>query len=113
MWRAKIVLQLMSLFLIMIWTVIILWTAAPFSHSEQHSLSTLTPVSVDVASELQQQVVLDEGGQAQFGDHLVYAAVQEGPEPAPCQVLQGARSHRQREDRLVELFVLLGGWKHG
>lgn len=67
--------------------------------------------SVDIASVLQEQVVLDEGGKVQFGDHLVHSALQEDPESAASQVLQGARSQRQGEDRLVELLVLLIGKK--
>lgn len=55
-------------------------------------------LSVDITSVLQEQVVFDEGGQIKFGDHAVDSAPQEVPEGEACQVLQGARSHRQRED---------------
>lgn len=55
-------------------------------------------LSVDIASVLQEQVVFDEGGQIKFRDHIVHSAPQEAPECAACQVLQGSRSHRQRED---------------
>ena len=64
-------------------------------------------LSVDIASVLQEQVVLDEDGQIEFRNHLVYPALQEAPESEACQVLQGARSLCQREDGLIELFVLL------
>lgn len=66
-------------------------------------------LSVDIASVLQEEVVLDEGGQIKLRDHLVYPALQEAPESAACQVLQGARSHCQGEDGLIELFLLLFG----
>lgn len=64
---------------------------------ETHT-NRLHMLSVDIASELQEQVVLDEGGEIKFRDNLVYSVCQEVPEPASCQVLQGARSHCQRED---------------
>lgn len=53
---------------------------------------------MDIASVLQEQVVLDEGGQIKFRDHLEHTALQEAPESAACQVLQGARSQCQREE---------------
>lgn len=62
---------------------------------------------MDVASVVQEQVVLDEGGKVQFGNHLVDSGLQKGPESAASQVLQGARRHRQGEDRLIEFLVLL------
>lgn len=40
--------------------------------------------SVDVVSVLQEQVVLDGGGQIQFGDHLVHPVLQEDPDPEAC-----------------------------
>lgn len=52
---------------------------------------------MDIASVTKEQVVLDEGGQIKLRNHLVYTALQECPESAACQVLQGARSHCQRE----------------
>lgn len=64
---------------------------------------------MDIASVLQEEVVLDEGGQIKLRDHLVYLLPQEAPEGAACQVLQGARSHGQGEDGLIELFLLLVG----
>lgn len=64
-------------------------------------------LSVDVVSVLQQQVVLDEGGQIQFRDHLVYPGLQVAPESVTSQVLQAAWSPSQREDGLIEVFVLL------
>lgn len=67
---------------------------------------------MDVASVVEEQVVLDEVGQSQFRDHLVHSALKEAPESAACQVLQGARGKCQGEDRLIELFVLLIGRKH-
>lgn len=39
-------------------------------------------LSVDIASVLQEKVVLDESGQIEFRDHLVYPAAQEAPESA-------------------------------
>lgn len=63
--------------------------------------------SVDVSPVLQEQVVLDEGGQSQFRNHPVNAALQKVPEFAASQVLQGARSHGQREDGIVELLMFL------
>ena len=67
---------------------------------------------MDVSSVLQEQVVLHEVGQIKFWDNSVYPAFQKAPESAASQVLQGARSHCQGEDRLIELFVLLVGLKH-
>lgn len=64
---------------------------------------------MDKSSAFQEQVVLDECGQIQFWDHPVYSPLQEAPESAACQVLQGARGHGQREDGFKELSVLLVG----
>lgn len=66
---------------------------------------------MDKSSALKEQVVLDEGGEIQFWDHTVYSPLQEAPESAACQVLQGARGHGQREDGVEELSVLLVGLK--
>lgn len=55
-------------------------------------------LSVDIASVLQEQVVFDEGGQIKFRDHTVDSVPQEVPDCVACQVLQGSRSHCQRED---------------
>lgn len=63
--------------------------------------------SVDISSALQEKVVLNEGGQIQLWDHFVYPTLQDGPESAACQVLQGARRPGQREDGLKEVSVLL------
>lgn len=60
-----------------------------------------------VAPKVQQQVVLQEGGQVEFWDHFVNAGVQEGPDPAACQMLQGAGSLGQGEHGLIELLMLL------
>lgn len=65
--------------------------------------------SVDVSPVLQEQVVLDEGGQSKFRNHLVNSALQKVPEFAARQVLQGARSHGQGEDGIVELLMFLVG----
>lgn len=65
--------------------------------------------SVDVSPVLQEQVALDKGGQSKFRNHLVNPALQKVPEFAASQVLQGARSHGQREDRIIELFMFLVG----
>ena len=69
-------------------------------------------LSVHVASVLQEQVVLDEGGQVKFGDHPVHSALQEGPESAARKVLQGAGGQRQGEDGLIEVLVPLIGKDH-
>lgn len=65
--------------------------------------------SVDVSPVLQEQVPLDKGGQSKFRNHLVNSALQKVPEFAASQVLQGARSHGQGEDRIIELFMFLVG----
>lgn len=62
---------------------------------------------MDVAPVLQEQVVLNEGGQTQFRNHQVNLSLQKVPEFAASQVLQGARSQSQREDWIIELFMLL------
>lgn len=67
--------------------------------------------SVDVSPVLQEQVVLDKGGKSKFRNHLVNAALQKVPEFAASQVLQGARSHGQREDGIVELLMFLSWGK--
>lgn len=68
-------------------------------------------VSVDISHALQEKVVLNEGGQIQLWDHFVHPTLQDGPESAACQVLQGTRSPGQREDGLKEDSVLLMGLK--
>ena len=65
--------------------------------------------SVDITSVIQEQVVLDERGQIKFRDHLVDPLLQEVPDVAASQVLQGTRALCQREDRLIEVFMLLVG----
>lgn len=65
--------------------------------------------SVDVSAVLQEQVVLDKGGQSKFRHHLVDSALQKVPEFATSQVLQGAGRYGQREDGIIELFMLLVG----
>lgn len=65
--------------------------------------------SVDVSPVLQEQVALDKGGQSEVRNHLVNSALQKVPEFAANQVLQGARSHGQREDGIIELFMFLVG----
>lgn len=65
---------------------------------------------MDVSPVLQEQVTLDEGGQIKFRNHLVDLALQKVPEFTASQVLQGTRSHSQREDGIIEVFVFLQ-WK--
>lgn len=64
---------------------------------------------MDVPPVLQEQVALNEGGQIQFRNHPVNSALQKVPEFAASQVLQGARSQGQREDRIIELLMFLVG----
>lgn len=55
---------------------------------KQHTISNIRPkdkvLSVDKASVVQQQVVLDESGQVQFGDNNVDSAVQVLSESETC-----------------------------
>lgn len=62
-----------------------------------------------IAPELQEQVVLDEGRQGEFRNDLVDATLQEEPEPAAGQVLQGAGRLGQGEQGFIEVLVLLDG----
>jgi len=64
---------------------------------------------MNIAPVLQQQVVLDEGGQGEVWNDLVQTTFQEDPEPAAGQVLQGPGSLGQGEQGLVEVLVLLRG----
>lgn len=85
-------------------------TIASFLHSalSLHQKQILSDL-VDVSLVLQEKVTLDKGGQSKFRNHLVNSALQKVPELAASQVLQGARSHGQREDRIIELFMFLVG----
>lgn len=62
---------------------------------------------MDVSPVLQEQVTLDEGGQIKLRNHLVDLALQKVSEFTASQVLQGTRSHGQREDGIIEIFVFL------
>lgn len=64
---------------------------------------------MDVSPVFQEQVALDESGQIKFWNHLVNAFLQNVPEFAASQVLQGARGESQREDGIIELFMFLVG----
>lgn len=62
------------------------------------NIYTQIELLVNVSSEIQEKIVLDELGQIELWDHFVYPAFQESPETAASQVLQRARSHFQGED---------------